>query len=240
MKYYTSLKAFYNSDDWRKCKEYVLNSRLNEYGETIDEHTGKPIYQKYELVFHHKIPLTLQNVNDPNISINPDNIAIVSFKSHNEIHKRFGNGCQSVYLVTGSSCSGKTTFVKENLGANDIVIELDDLWETFSGKPRYTKPNSIKGFIFAIYNACIENVTMRTGMWENAYIISTMPRVMDRTRLLNKLNATWIHIDTPKEVCLDRLRNDPNRQHCIKEYEEYIEKYFREFQPDEILDDREG
>ena len=47
-------------------------------------------FSDYEVIAHYKTPLTMQNVNDYSVSLNPENIMLVTHKAHNEIHSRFG------------------------------------------------------------------------------------------------------------------------------------------------------
>ena len=110
---FKSLAAFYNSSEWRKFRQVVTAERINkEDGVLYDEYSGKPILKDYEIILHHKTELTMQNVNDLSVSLNPENIMIVSPRSHNEIHSRFGCRIQpyqrKVYYVWGAPCSGKT------------------------------------------------------------------------------------------------------------------------------------
>ena len=80
---FTSLSQFYTSQDWRKFRAQVIaDSMQKNNGSVIDELTGEVIVKSYDIVLHHKIPLTMQNVNDFSISLNRDNIMIVSQKSH--------------------------------------------------------------------------------------------------------------------------------------------------------------
>ena len=242
MKYYTNSKQFYKSKAWIKLRQILIDEQLVKHSEVKCAKCGRIIVNPWEIIAHHKQELTLENLNNAEISLNQNNIELICFHPcHNSEHFRYGfENLRKVIVVHGSPLSGKTSYVKEHAGKDDIIIDIDSLWSGLSNNPRYVKPNTLKGFIFAIYNACIENVTMRTGQWNNAWIIGSLPRVLERNRLIERLGAESIHINTPKEVCLERLRNDPNRQHCVKEYEEYIEKYFQEFQSDELINDREG
>ena len=88
---FNSLSEFYNSKEWRAFRLRLIAERTNkEDGILYDEYSGKPLVNSYDIVLHHIQPLTMQNVNDFSISLNPANIQIVSHRSHNEIHKRFG------------------------------------------------------------------------------------------------------------------------------------------------------
>ncbi len=242
MKHYNNTQDFYNSDDWRHCKNQVLNERLKD-GALYCEHCGKIILKGFNpneknnakaVVFHHKIYLNNQNVNDASISVNPDNIAVLHWSCHNEIHERFQGGKKEkkVYLITGSPCSGKTTFVKERVAKGDIVLDIDSIWETISGQPRYVKPKAISNLIFLIRRE-IKNYIQRSAFdaWRNAFIIESLPRAKEREDEANKykaFNVEVITMETTKEECLQRLKENPNGRN-IKEYESYIEDYFKNY-----------
>ena len=71
---------------------------------------------------------------------------------------------------------------------------------------------------------------MRSGMWFNAYVIVTMPRVMERKRLIDRLGVDEvIHIKEDTRVCLERLYDNPNGRNK-EEYEKYIRDYFTSYQ----------
>ena len=86
---FNNLSEFYRSEEWRTFRQVVINDRMTEDGFILDEETGKPIVKRYDIILHHKEELTEENVFDYNISLNPNNIMIVSHKTHNIIHNCF-------------------------------------------------------------------------------------------------------------------------------------------------------
>lgn len=229
---FTSLSQFYNSDEWRKFRLLLIAERTNKVdGILYCEHSGQPLINSYDIVLHHITPLTLQNVNDYSISLNPANIMIVSQRSHNEIHKRFGYCTErKVYLVYGAPCSGKTTFVNDIKGNSDLVIDMDNIWQCITGGARYEKPNALKTNAFIVRDALYDSVKTRAGKWERAFIIAGVPFKNDRERLINTLGAEPIFIDTDKETCLQRLATDETRTQAQRqEWEQYINKWFDDY-----------
>ena len=243
MKSYESTTQFYNSVDWQNCKAQVTQERLKG-GALYCEHCGKIILKgfnpnarnnKNAIVYHHIKHLTNQNVNDASISINPNNIAVLHWQCHNEVHNRFCGIGQAierkVYLVTGAPLSGKTTFVRERIQEGDIVFDIDDMWQILSGQPRYTKPNQLKAIIFNMRNAIKEQLQKGCGSWRNAYIIESLPIATDRKREAERYkahNCEIVTMDTTQEECLQRLYENPNGRD-IKAYEEYINNYFEDY-----------
>jgi 5-methylcytosine-specific restriction endonuclease McrA len=76
--------AFYKSTAWIKCRDAYIKS---VYG--LCERCGKPGY-----IVHHKIYLNEKNINDPNITLNWDNLEYVCFECHNKEHE-FGRAKKS-------------------------------------------------------------------------------------------------------------------------------------------------
>ena len=229
MKTFKTLGDFYTSREWAQFRNQLILERLNERCETIDEHTGDVIVNRNDIVLHHIKPLTLENVNDYNISFNPENIMIVSQRSHNDIHSRFGSrNNKQVYVVYGPPCSGKTSYVKSVAGPNDLILDIDSIWECISNNPRYVKPAALKRNVFSLRDAILDQIKTRLGDFENAYIIGTYPLAMDRQRLKNTLGCEFIFINKTKEECLNNLYGNQDRD--IKAWEVYINDWFERYQ----------
>lgn len=216
-----TLDNFYTSKKWIKFVNALKLERVNGSGQLICEHCGKPITKAYDCIGHHSIELTDENVNDYSISFNPDNIELIHFKCHNIKHERFGGFRQRVFLVYGSPCSGKTTYVNSIANTDDLILDIDAIWEALSTSDKYHKPNRLKSNVFGVRDCIIDQIRTRTGMWRNAFIIGGYPLKSDRDRLCDLLNAEPIFIDEPKELCLSRAVND--------EWKEFIEEWFEDY-----------
>ena len=245
MRHFDNLPQFYGSKDWEDCKAQVLYSRIKKDGSVICEHCGQPIVKSFNskennnkgaMVFHHKIYLNTLNVNDASISINPDNISILHWSCHNEVHERFiglnTRPEKKVYIITGAPLSGKTSFVRERIQKNDLILDIDDIWQLVSGQPRYTKPNAVKPIIFQIRDDYKGMISRGAGTWRNAYVIESLPSPTDRNREADRyraFNVEIITMDTSEAECLERLHNNPNGRN-VSDYERYIKEYFSRFQ----------
>lgn len=229
---FTSLPQFYSSQDWRDFRQLLILERTHDDGFVYDEFSGQQILHPYDIVAHHKTVLTMQNVNDFSISLNPENIMLVSQKSHNEIHARFGFMAErKVYFVWGAPCSGKTTYVNEIKGNSDLIVDIDNIWQCVTGGKRYYKPNALKTNVFAIRDMLYDQVRTRAGKWERAYVIEGGALKGDRTRKIDLLGAEDIYINTDKQTCLERLYGDENRtEEQRKEWIGYIERWFNDLQ----------
>ena len=228
---FTSLSQFYASTEWRTLRQLLIAERTNETdGVLYCQHSGKPLLNSFDIVAHHIKPLTLQNVNDYAISLNPDNIQLVSQQAHNEIHARFGYCTQrKVYIVHGAPCSGKSSFVDSIKGNSDLIVDIDNLWQAVTGI-RYYKPNAVKANVFAMRDALLETVKTRAGNWERCFIIEGLPYKADRERRRDVYGAELIHIDTDEETCLRRLQTDDSRREYASDWRKYIADYFSRYQ----------
>ena len=225
-----SLDNFYQSKAWRKLLQGLKIDRLNQDGELICEYCNKPITRAYDIIGHHKQELTEDNVNDYNVSLNPDNVSLVHARCHNYIHDKLGYSRRQVFLVYGSPLSGKSTWVKANMGEGDLVIDMDNLWQAISNCDRYVKPNRLRAVVFKLRDTLLESVKYRLGKWNNCYIIGGYPLQSERERLCKELGAREVFIDTSRAECLERLRSLQDRD--LVEWTKYIEDWWNKFNRD--------
>lgn len=215
-----TLDNFYKSKEWEALIEQLKLERVKN-GEVICEYCCKPIVKKYDCIAHHKIELTEANVNNYDISLNSDNIMLIHHRCHNKIHERFGGFKQKVFIVYGSPCSGKTTWVNDVAYDDDLILDIDKIWEAICTGNRERKSKRLNANVFGLRDALIDMVKTRTGMWRNAYIIGGYPLASDRERLASMLGAELIFIDEEKDVCLNRA---PNEQ-----WKQFIEDWFETY-----------
>jgi hypothetical protein len=220
-----TLGNFYQSKDWRKLLDVLKSERLDDDGHVVCEYCGKPIVKKYDIIGHHKVYLTDDNVNDFNISLNPDNIMLVHHRCHNYIHNKLGYPCRQVYLVYGAPLAGKAEYVKNNMAAGDLVIDIDNIWQCITGMYKYTRDNKLKSIVFKIRDTLIDCAKYRTGRWSNCYIVGGYPLSSERERLCRELGAREVYIESTRDECLKRLEAlDDGRDK--DEWRKYIEEWF--------------
>ena len=225
-----SLYNFYRSDEWENLLTLLKNDhkRMDLEDNIICAHCGKPIVRAYDCIGHHIIELTEENYRDYNISLNPDNIALVHHKCHNIIHNKLSYSQRQVFIVYGSPLSGKSSYVREAMAEGDLIIDLDSIWQCVSGCDRYVKPNRLKSVVFAVRDNLLESVKYRRGKWLNAYVIGGYPYQAERDRLVDSLGAREIFIDTDKDTCLNRLYAAEGRD--VTEWTKYINDWWLQYQ----------
>lgn len=223
---FNSLSQFYTSDEWRRLRSQLMSERAVN-GVLYDEWNGQPLIKSYDVIAHHEKPVTLANVNDYSISLNPANIKLVSHRSHNEIHARYGfSNLKKIYYIYGAPCSGKSTFVRSVKGNSDFIIDIDLIWQSVTGGNLYEKPDALKGVVFAVRDTMFEKAKTRAGNWERCYIIEGGANKAERERRISSIGCEPIFINTSKEDCINNLLRDNKRKDVIEQWRSYIDAWF--------------
>ena len=226
---YNTLSEFYTSKEWLDFRAVLIAERTRADGFVYDEINGKPIVKAYDIILHHKIELTLENVNDANITLNPENIQVVSFRTHNDIHNRFGRWTRHVYLVYGSPLSGKSTYVKERAGIHDLIIDIDKIYACISNNPPYVKSGRLYDNMRTVYDALLGDVKHKNGKWVNVFIVGGFPFKGERERTAAEYGAELIHIPCTEEEAQARLQAAQDGRDKV-EYSKYISTWFTRYQ----------
>ncbi|MBM7624770.1 HNH endonuclease [Sporohalobacter salinus] len=74
-------KAFYNSKEWRECREAYIKSVNGLCERCLEKGIIKPGY-----IVHHTVELTPENINNPEITLNWDLLEYCCKKCHDEEH----------------------------------------------------------------------------------------------------------------------------------------------------------
>lgn len=233
MRFFHNPDELYHSKEWERFRQGLILERMDDDGQVICAHCGKPIVRKYDCIGHHKIELTEDNVNDVTIAFNPQNVDLIHFRCHNDIHERYGGFSQRVYLVYGSPCSGKTSYVDENAKPDDLILDMDRIWDCICNDGRYHKmngksgrPHRLKANAFGVRDALIDMIRTRTGNWRRAWIIGGYPLRTDRDRLCSLLRAEPIYCESTLEECLKRCESERPQ-----EWRQYILDWWEDFTP---------
>lgn len=228
------LKRFYNSEVWKTFRANLILERITHDG-VICEECGRIIAVSKHIHLHHVIELNEGNYKDTNISLNPANINIICHECHNKIHGRWQGGYRKnkergVYIVYGPPMAGKISYVLEHMSKDDLVIDMDRLYQAVALLPLYNKPNALRLNVWGIRDKLIDNVKTRYGEFNNAWIVGGYADKYQREKLATDIGAELIYIKADKEDCLYRLQycND-YRQKNKDEWKKYIEDWFEKY-----------
>lgn len=220
------LQRFYGSKRWQDLRKVLI---IDRHG--ICERCGKDFSaDTSQLVAHHKEHLTDETLKDPAVAVNPDNVEIVCAKCHAHYHAY--KGCtkrKQVFIVYGAPLSGKSSYVRENMDAGDLVVDLDALRSAIGFQPLYAPLSSLNKTAFALRDFLYDQIRIRSGDWSTAWIIAGLPRKGDRDRLAARLGASLILVEATKAECHARLLSADDGRY--PEWDMYIDQWFRDYVP---------
>ena len=115
-----------------------------------------------------------------------------------------------VYLVYGSPCSGKSTYIKEHFKDGDIVCDVDRLYSALCFNEEHNEELYAQEIAYILYNHLLDTIRDRKGHWKNAYVVSLANKKETLKKSIERVNADEaIFIDTPFEVCIERAKERP-------------------------------
>ena len=77
-------KPLYDSPAWQNCRKLYIAKRIS-----IDGGLCEACHQRAGYIVHHKIMIDESNVNDPNITLNHDNLQFVCKRCHDRMPNHF-------------------------------------------------------------------------------------------------------------------------------------------------------
>lgn len=84
-------EKFYNSARWQHCRAAFIDSRIREDGGMCQR-----CHEQLGYIVHHKIYLTPLNIDDPEVSLNFDNLEYVCKDCHDAEHLP-GHGAKATF-----------------------------------------------------------------------------------------------------------------------------------------------
>jgi hypothetical protein len=217
-------RTLYLSRAWVELRQRLILQRG-----PVCEQCGAVVADTSGLVGHHKVALTPQNVTDPTITLNPDNVELICLKCHNAKHKRFGHQVHKVYVIYGSPCSGKKELVGQLQNRGDLVVDMDRLYMAVSGCALYDKPDNLLRNVFQVRDVLLDNIKTRYGGWQDAYVIGGYPRRAEREELVQRLGAEAIYSGLTQAECMARAES---MGVFAAEWKKYVAKWWKLYEPE--------
>lgn len=100
-------KAFYNSKKWKRCRESYIAQRT-----MIDGGLCEECHKELGYILHHKITLTSDNISDPEIALNHNNLMYVCKDCHDE-YEGHGVGHSKVKLLVKFDEYGQPVSIRD-------------------------------------------------------------------------------------------------------------------------------
>lgn len=115
-----------------------------------------------------------------------------------------------VYLIYGSPCSGKSTYIKAHFKTGDIVCDVDRIYSALCFNEEHQTELYAQEVASKLNDTLLDIIRDREGHWKNAYVVSLANTKEKLNRAIERINADEaIYIDTPFEVCVERAKERP-------------------------------
>lgn len=110
-----------------------------------------------------------------------------------------------VTVVVGPPCGGKSTWVRAQKQAGDVVVDYDVLAQALGSETAHAAPDAVRSVAFAARSAAVSRVLK--GVGADAWIIHTSPSA-EQMALYAEAGALVVEIDPGIEACLERAVAD--------------------------------
>ena len=115
-----------------------------------------------------------------------------------------------VTIVSGAAGSGKSTYLRQHVGPNDVVIDLDAIQQELSGLPEHHTGGKWVALSLDERNRRLRALADDTTH-DRAWFVIAAPVPQERAWWAETLGAELVVMRTPLQECIRRIQADPAR-----------------------------
>lgn len=116
-----------------------------------------------------------------------------------------------VYLIYGSPCSGKSTYINEHMKRSDLVCDVDLIYHAISGQNPHDADLYVHETALMMKENLLDIIRDREGGWRDAYVVSIANTREKLVEAMERIKADeCVFIDTPYEICMERAKERPS------------------------------
>lgn len=232
-------RSWYGTERWKELRQRILARDLYTCQKTGVLLTGK--YPAPDsAVVDHKIP----HRGDPALFWDESNLQAVSKKYHDSIKQAIEKADQvaaihpkwlrpstiPLTIVCGPPASGKSTYVKQEAGPNDLIIDLDVIASEISGEPLHgwDRDRWLNAALFR-RNDILGDLS-RPSQYRAAWLIVSEPKAKHREWWQHTLKPQEIIVlETPEAMCIANAQREGGRDQ--KRTADAIVRWWFEYDP---------
>ena len=126
---------------------------------------------------------------------------------------------KNIFIVSGSACSGKNTYIEQNKREGDLVWDFDKIHTALTGLGSHQHIEEVRKYIFSMRKQFYKD--LKTEKKLRVWIINSSPLKKVRENLARELDADIIFLNRSQEECLKVAKNERPA-----EWENYVNSYF--------------
>ena len=138
-------------------------------------------------------------------------------RADNRHQEKWRTAKTRIALIQGPPCSGKTTYVNENKGSRDLVIDYDAIQEALGFEGGHNGDH-LHGATMTARNALLRALRQGKLTVPRAWIISANPRAAEMFP-----HHKLITINPGKEICIERAQQQGRPRTTFR----YIDEWFK-------------
>lgn len=133
-------------------------------------------------------------------------------------------GMTRIKFIVGAPCSGKSRYVKDHMGKNDIIFDYDEIAKAMTGCMLHENNPNIRKYLYEYRKVFLKMLELEND-FDTAWIITT--EMSDYYYDYMLYDPEIIYMNTSKEECLNRLYTNPDGRD-IDEIRKVILDYYSE------------
>ena len=135
-------------------------------------------------------------------------------------------------IVCGPPAAGKSTYVRAEAAAGDVVIDLDEIQAKLTGRSLYESGSEVPYAALAERNRRLQALTEAECSDERVWFVVGAASCSERRRWRLLAPERVVLLLTPAEECKRRLAADPRRRQRLGELFEAVDDWWRRYEPD--------
>lgn len=139
-------------------------------------------------------------------------------------------GLTPCVVVCGPPGAGKTHWMQQRAKTGELRVDLDAIAHALTASPRHSPWDDVLPFAAAARDAVLDRLARGKRM-PRAWVIATAPRRGDRDRLRSMLRARVIVLETPAELCLQRIKAQGRPGVGTSRWRDAVETWWRQYEP---------
>ena len=134
---------------------------------------------------------------------------------------------RKAFLIYGSPCSGKSSYVTKHAKSDDVIIDIDRLHMAISPLPLHERNDDLTAVVYAMQDAIVSHIAR--GLWHggDVWVITCAAKRSQRQRWRRELGAEPQLIKADRSTCLARAKRE---RPTI--WQEYIDRWFYDYEPE--------